>query len=65
MRNKIEMIKEYDAEYCNILDSIDGQYMSKRQINRKISKKWNVPYDVILDLSKESDKLTEDINNNQ
>jgi len=65
MRNKIEMIKEYDAEYCNILDSIDGQYMSKRQINRKISKKWNVPYDVIQDLSKESDKLTEDINNNQ
>ena len=65
MRNKIEMIKEYDAEYCNILDSIDAQYMSKRQINRKISKKWNVPYDVIQDLSKESDKLTEDINNNQ
>jgi hypothetical protein len=65
MRNKIEMIKKYDAEYCNILDSIDGQYMSKRQINRKISKKWNVPYDVIQDLSKESDKLTEQINNNQ
>jgi len=65
MRNKIEMIKEYDAEYCNILDSIDGQYMSKRQINRKISKKWNVPYDVIQDLSKESDKLTENNNNNQ
>ena len=65
MRNKIEWIKEYDAEYCDILNSIDGQYMSKRQINRKISKKWNVPYDVIQDLSKESDKLTEDINNNQ
>ena len=65
MKNKIEWIKEYDAEYCNILDSIDGQYMSKRQINRKISKKWNVPYDVIQDLSKESDKLIEDINNNQ
>ena len=64
MRNKIEMIKEYDAEYCNILDSIDAQYMSKRQINRKISKKWNVPYDVIQDLSKESDKLSEQINNN-
>ena len=65
MRNKLEWIKEYDTEYCNILDSIDGQYISKRQINRKISKKWNVPYDVIQDLSKESDKLTEDINNNQ
>ena len=63
MRNKIEWIKEYDAEYCDILNSIDGQYMSKRQINKRISKKWNVPYNVIQDLSKESDKLTEEINN--
>lgn len=63
MRNKTEWIKEYDAEYCNILDSLDGQFMGKRQINRKISKKWNVPYDVIQDLSKESDKICEELKN--
>ena len=57
MKNKIEWIKEYDKEYCNIFNSIDGGFMSKRQINKKISKKWNVPYDVIQDLSNESTKI--------
>ena len=57
MKNKIEWVKKYDVEYCNILDSVSGQFMSKRQINRKISKKWNVPYDVIQDLSNESTKI--------
>lgn len=57
MKNKIEWVKKYDDEYCNILDSVSGQFMSKRQINRKISKKWNVPYDVIQDLSNESTKI--------
>lgn len=61
MKNKTEWIKEYDTEYCNILDSINGQYLSKRQINRKISKKWNVPYGVIQDLSKKSDKISEEL----
>ena len=61
MKNKTEWIKQYDAEYCNILESIAGEFMSKRQINRKIAKKWNVPYSVIIDLSNESDNITNEL----
>ena len=61
MRDKIGWIKEYDDEYSNILESISGEHLSKRQINRYISKKWNVPYDVIKDLSMESDKIREEL----
>ena len=63
MKNKIEWIKQYDEEYCNIVESVEGDFFSKRQINRKIARKWNVPYDVIQDLSKESDKISEELKN--
>ena len=61
MKNKTEWVKEYDVEYCNMLDSVDGQFMSKRQINKRIAKKWNVPYDVIQSLSNESDKINTNV----
>lgn len=63
MKNKIEWIKQYDEEYCNIVENVEGNFLSKRQINRKIARKWNVPYDVIQNLSKESDKISEELKN--
>lgn len=57
MKNKTEWIKQYDEEYCNYSQGIGGECLSKRTINKKIARKWNVPYSVIKELSQESEKI--------
>ena len=54
-------VKEYDIDYMDILSSIEGEYLSKNQINKKISKMWNVEYSFIKELSKQSDEIYKSI----
>ena len=54
-------VKEYDRDYMDIFSSIEGEYLSKRQINKKISKMWNVDYNFIKELSKQSDEINKSI----
>jgi hypothetical protein len=57
MEHKIDLVKQYDAAYSDILSSIEGGYIGKRQINRRISKKWNMAYSIVKELSDESDRI--------
>lgn len=56
-RDEYMLVKQYDFEYMEILSSIEGEYLSKRQINKRIAKKWNFPYKSVQRISKESDEL--------
>jgi hypothetical protein len=47
-------VKQYELDYLEIFESIDGEYLTSRQINKKIAKNWNVPYQVIKDLAIQS-----------
>lgn len=53
---KIEDIKEYELEYAEILMDMDIP-ASKRTINKMISRKWGVSYQVIKRISEEAERI--------
>lgn len=57
MRNKKEWIDEYLKDFNEIHTSVEGEFMSREQIHRKIAKKWNVAYSIINELYEDSKEL--------
>ncbi|NDB80711.1 hypothetical protein EB155_12690, partial [archaeon] len=44
-------------DFNEIYGSIEGEFMSREQIHRKIAKKWNVAYSIINELYEDSKEL--------
>ena len=57
MGNRKEWIDEYLKDFNEIHYSIEGEYMSREQIHRKIAKKWKVAYSIINELYEDSKVL--------
>lgn len=62
MKNKKEWIDEYLKDFNEIHGSIEGEFMGREQIHRKISKNWNVAYSIIKELYEDSKELKNNSN---
>ena len=62
MRNKKEWIDEYLKDFNEIHTSVEGEFMSREQIHRKIAKKWNVAYSIVNELYEDSKELENNSN---